>query len=194
MANAKDYTGMKFNMLTALRRNDVDGVIRWDCQCECGQIINARMSNIVTGSTMSCGCWRVKNVGDRQRTHGESRTPDYYVWSGIKKRCLNPDAHNYAQYGGKGIDVSDEWKDSFETFKNDMGPRPSPQHSVERRNNKKGYSADNCYWATPVEQANNRSTNTIVEHEGEKMTVAQLARKLDRPYEQVLREVNRKKK
>lgn len=90
------------------------------------------------------------------KTHGMHDTPEYKVWSGIKQRCLNPKNPAFINYGGRGITVCDEWIDSFEQFYADMGPRPSSKLTLERVDNDKGYSRDNCKWATRAEQIWNR--------------------------------------
>lgn len=85
-----------------------------------------------------------------------SNTPEHRVWRGMQERCYNARRQDWPDYGGRGITVCDRWRDSFETFLADMGPRPSPKHSVDRIDNAKGYEPGNCRWATATEQARNR--------------------------------------
>lgn len=87
--------------------------------------------------------------------HGHSRNPLYPVWRTMIQRCHNPKNHKYSSYGNRGIFVCLEWRDSFEKFLLDMGPRPNGS-SIERKNNNEGYNPRNCVWATPKQQASNR--------------------------------------
>lgn len=104
------------------------------------------------------------------------------VWAAMKDRCLNSNHKHYHRYGGRGIKVCDRWLESFENFIEDMGVRPTSNHSLDRYPDNDGnYEPSNCRWATVEEQQNNRSDNVFVEYNGEKITVSQLARKLDLP-------------
>ena len=96
----------------------------------------------------------------------------------MKSRCYYPKDKHYDNYGGRGIEVCSEWKDSFEVFYRDMGSRPTPKHTLERINSDGNYSKENCRWATWEEQANNRRNNIYYEFDGEKRTLAQWCREL----------------
>ena len=104
------------------------------------------------------------------KTHGMSNTREHAIWRGIIQRCTNPNNTAFQYYGGRGIAVCDRWLNSFEAFYSDMGPRPSSDYSVERRDGTRGYGPDNCYWATAQQQSENRSNNWQVEVEGVMMT------------------------
>jgi len=103
----------------------------------------------------------MKHGGARR---GYNRLPEYHVWQNMKRRCLDKGNASYPDYGGRGITVCKRWVDDFAAFLGDVGPRPSPKHTLERRNNNRGYSPSNCMWATREEQYHNRRTpkNAIV--------------------------------
>jgi hypothetical protein len=82
------------------------------------------------------------------------------------QRCTNPKQKSYATYGARGIAVCERWRQSFEAFYTDMGPRPSPKHTLERRNNNEGYSKENCSWETRLIQGRNKSNNRMITYKG----------------------------
>jgi hypothetical protein len=123
---------------------------------------------------------RWKNNGDPLITkveyHGMKSVPEYTVWTHMRARCYDKNSISYPNYGGRGITICDRWK-SFKAFYEDMGSRPSPTHQLERINNDKGYSPENCKWATKLEQANNTRTNHLVTIDGSTKTIAEWSRK-----------------
>lgn len=103
-------------------------------------------------------------------------SPEYVVWNAMRARCTNPKNPTFPRYGGRGIKVCAKWREDFVAFLNDMGKRPSPQHSIERNNNDGNYEPGNCRWATPTEQSNNRRSNLILTFKGEQRTAAEWSR------------------
>ena len=106
-------------------------------------------------------------------THGMIKIPEYKSWAGMKTRCFNPNTKSYSDYGGRGITVCDRWKNSFEDFFADMGSRPSSKHSLDRIDNDGDYQKDNCRWATPKEQSNNRRYNKLITINGKTLNITQ---------------------
>lgn len=113
------------------------------------------------------------HAGRLAATHGMSRSPEYNAWRHMRERCLRSNTKHYQRYGGRGISICDQWR-TFEVFLADMGSRPNGCW-LERRDNNGPYSKINCYWATPREQARNRSTNVRVIYNGRSQTLSEWA-------------------
>ena len=111
-------------------------------------------------------------------THGlySTQRDTYVIWSSIKARCLYPRHEAYSRYGGRGIQICGRWRDDFPAFFADMGPRPTPDHSIDRIDNDGDYSPENCRWATTAEQSANRRDCYRIHHEGEVLSLADLCR------------------
>jgi hypothetical protein len=103
---------------------------------------------------------------------GIKPTKIYTCWQGMKSRCENPNAHGYDRYGGRGIKVCERWQD-FRNFLEDMGEPPTPQHTIDRVDNEKGYCKENCRWSTPKEQQQNKRNNNLLTHLGKTQTIRQ---------------------
>lgn len=163
------------------------------CKCDCGAEIIALPSNLHRGATKSCGCLKKETAGDSTRTHGLSNSVEYKIWQGILKRCYNKNHKEFHLWGGKGISVSPQWKNGFIQFYNDIGKRPSPIHSIDRIDGSKGYSKENCRWATPIEQSLNTSKTNKFIFNNEIMSLRQVASKINRSYYTLYSWVIRKK-
>lgn len=175
-----DVSGHVFGKLTVIGRaiNDPRPGWRWLCACECGNKVTVTGGNLVTDRTKSCGCLKGIRAGNLRRTHGRSKTPEYAIWTTMIDRCENAQNKNYERYGGRGIRMCDSWRNDFTNFYNDIGPRPSPKHTVERINNDGPYSAENCKWATRREQGNNTARNRFVLFRGQTKSISQWGREL----------------
>lgn len=170
-----DRTGDRYERLVVIERVDNrskrDTNARWFCRCDCGRGVVAYGQDLERGKVKSCGCLNA----DRIMQHGFAGAHVYNVWQQMRQRCENPNAQRYDLYGGRGIRVSERWR-RFENFIADMGQRPAG-YSLDRIDVHGDYCKENCRWATTKQQANNKQRNRIVEHNGEKATLAEWADK-----------------
>lgn len=151
------------------------------CECECGAVAIHRC-DALGKRTRSCGCLGREINTIRQTKHGLSRSPEYVIWNGIRNRCYRVRCKDYPRYGGQGIQMCDRWH-RFENFLEDVGTKPSPDHSIDRFPDKDGnYEPGNWRWATTLEQNNNKRTNKSIEIAGIVDTLANWCRiyKIDR--------------
>lgn len=173
-----DLTEKRFGRLTVLRRDlarNVGGA-HWACSCDCGVEITALSSNLRSGDIRSCGCFRREEARRRRLKHGaKSRgrvTPEWRAWQLMIRRCCSRSNKAYQNYGGRGIKVCDRWRANFQAFLDDVGPRPSPHHSLDRYPDNDGdYEPTNVRWATHTQQQRNKRRTAIISLDGVTMAL-----------------------
>lgn len=172
--NAEDYIGKRFWSLVVIGSdNSVShfNANRWIFLCDCGKSFSEKPSRVLSGHRKSCGCQK----GKASLTHGCNGDEFYHTWWSMMRRCYNKEAHNYERYGGRGITVCPEWHNP-ETFiqwaRKTIGHKVSGL-SLDRIDNEKGYSPENCKWSTPKEQCRNRRSTTYGIINGEEKSLAE---------------------
>jgi len=177
----KDLTGLTFGRLTVERFNGTHPTrqqAQWMCLCECGECISVPSGRLLSGDTKSCGCYHVDQTVKACATHGDTHSPTYNIWAGIKSRCFLKTSPSWRKYGMRGITMCERWVNSYQNFLEDMGERPSSGHSIDRIDNNGNYEPSNCRWATAKDQANNRRSNTWITLDGVTLTIAQWSERL----------------
>lgn len=186
-SNDKIAVGDKIGYWTvvSLAPKGKGGVKQWHCICECGKerdVMEARLKN---GTSRSCGCHRFDKRKQRafSRDSNGKHTRLYGRWANIKDRCCNPNCKDYHKYGGRGITICDEWKNDYIAFKNWAESNGySDELQIDRIDNNRGYSPDNCRFVTPKCNSNNRRSSIVVLFKGEKKTVMEVAESTGIPW------------
>jgi hypothetical protein len=178
MSKPINLEGLKYGRLTAI---SVVGSHRkgrvWRCKCDCGGVVDVVSGRLRSGWTKSCGCMKLEHghrLAKSRIKHGFShKISEYNIWSGMKARCYNRRSAGWKRYGGRGIGVAEQWRDSFDQFLADVGRRPSVEYSLDRIDVDGDYGPDNCRWALQSIQQNNRRDNLRIEAFGEILTPSQ---------------------
>lgn len=193
----KDLTGKRFGRLTVIGIDDRDTrKTFWNCVCDCGNIKAVRSDSLQSGRILSCGC--LKKEQDRKNLVNEemkkvkefggkfAHLRIHETWAGMKSRCMNPNDIRYSDYGGRGITVCDEWENDFFAFyKWAMANGYSDDLTIDRIDNEKGYSPDNCRWASVQDQARNRRSNINITIGNATKTLTEWCEIFEMPYSRV---------
>jgi len=163
--NAKDWVGQRFGRLTVTgrgkpvkRRGKSHSRSTVVCRCDCGAISEFLVDDLKSGKRQSCGCARIEGLRERTTTHGMSQSPEYNTWAGMIQRCTNPKDPEFKNYGARGVKVCDSWREDFNAFYSDMGPKPEGT-SLDRADNDGNYEPENCHWVNNITQASNKRSN-----------------------------------
>ena len=174
----------KYGRLTPIKEDPLKKE-KWLFRCDCGQEKSFFRSNVTMGKTKSCGCLRREVSKSKRTTHGATAVgterPEYGSWLAARARCTNPKNSSYSRYGGAGIKMCDEWINDPLKFFSDMGPRPTPNHSLDRIDSRGDYCPENCRWATKKEQSRNCRTNKFITLFGERLCLAEATEKYGIP-------------
>jgi len=155
------------------------GHVVWHCRCDCGDEVDARGNNLTSGRTTSCGCYNRERVAEAHTVHGMARYgkqhPVYDAWTHMIQRCENPNDPAYKNYGARGITVCEEWHDAKAFIEWALAHGWQEGLSIDRIDNDKGYSPDNCRWATWKEQQRNKRNNHLITFNRKTQTLAEWA-------------------
>ena len=184
----KNLVGQKFNHLLAIEYvgKNKDGKLYYKYLCDCGNIVINNTTDVISGRTMSCGCYRKENTTKTHTTHNLSKHRLYNTYKHFCRRCYSETDSSYANYGGRGIFVCDEWlnkENGFINFYNwSMDNGYAKDLSIDRIDVNGPYAPWNCRWANDVTQANNKQKNRYITYKNYKYTIAQWAKICGLPY------------
>lgn len=192
-----DIAGNRYGQLVAIRKVP-NTKSQWEFKCDCGNTVTIPISRVF-GGQVSCGCQLQKarkDFAEHRTKHGESRTKLYRKWQAMINRCYKPYVWNYPRYGGRGIEVCEDWK-TYENFRDwaiasgyDPNLDGRTEQSLDRIDNDGNYCPENCRWATANEQQKNREITTIYNYDGKRITANEFAILKDIPAYYVYRRIN----
>lgn len=186
--SGKDIRGQRFGRLVAIEPvgRDAHGYVTWRCKCDCGNEKIVSFKNIGKG-TSSCGCYAREISTNRLTKHGKRYTRLYKVYRTMLQRCNNPNAHEYENYGGRGIKVCEEWQtfEGFEKWAMENGYDDTAKHgkcTLDRIDPNGNYEPSNCRWTTMKRQQRNKRNNVLITYNGETHCMSEWAEIIGIPY------------
>lgn len=182
MGQFEDLTGREFGRWKVLERGEnYRSGATWVCECQCPlkTVKTVTAGNLRSGGSTNCGCKRNETLTRIKTKHGRSYgRAEYGSWQSMKKRCFKETDKSYPDYGGRGITVCDRWlgDDGFVNFLADLGDRPTPTSTLERKDVNGNYCPENCCWIERREQnKNRRATRWVKTKNGQEKRVADFA-------------------
>lgn len=185
MGKFRDLTGQRFGRLVVKNFShfNTKHVAYWVCMCDCGKKRIVSRNNLTSGHTKSCGCLAQEIDSMLFFKHGGRKTRLYKIWCGIKDRCKNKNRDCYKNYGGRGITICNEWENDFSVFQNwALNHGYKQDLSIDRIDNNKGYTPENCRWTTNIEQQNNKRNNILINFCGRTQTLKAWCTELNLKY------------
>jgi hypothetical protein len=193
MSRLIDFTGKRFGKLVAIKQvgKNKSGYQLWLCKCDCGGESVVNYHNLKNNHTQSCGCLRRERTIEANTIHGLRKTRLYRIWHHMRERCYYPKEKRYAQYGGRGIIVCDEWKNDFQAFyawaiangyKEDL--------SIDRIDVNGNYEPSNCRWVSQKKQCNNTRRNHLITYKGKTQSLAEWCDELKLDYSKTSNRIN----
>lgn len=190
MANKKYFIkeGQRFGRLTVVNEFYIPNSKGYKnrfarCICDCGNKITPRVTSLFDDNTKSCGCLREDNYKIISKTHGKSKTPLYFIFICMKNRCYRKEVPEYKNYGNRGIKICKKWLNDFMSFYNwAINNGYKKGLTIERKDNDKGYSPENCEFVTRQIQCNNKRDNHIIKYNNEQLTMMNFCRKYNLNY------------
>lgn len=182
-----DLTDMKFGKLTVLYEDKSQKYerVHWICKCDCGNIISVSRNELRDGHTKSCGCLKLKNNGLTTRANYRDNRL-YNIWRGIKKRCTLPSDKDYKNYGGRGIQICNEWLNSYIAFHDwAINNGYSEELTIDRIDYDGNYEPSNCRWVTMKEQNNNKRSNVFFTYNGKTKSMSKWCDEFGVSYEKI---------
>lgn len=184
MSKLINIVGEKFGRLTVVGYSH-KGSNRhsyWKCLCDCGKEVVVGGPGLKGGGSQSCGCLHKERASAANKTHGKTGTAIHRVWKNMVQRCTNPKNPRWADYGGRGITVCEEWQHDFHAFYSHMGDIPDEGYTIDRVDNGLGYCPGNVKWSNQLQQISNRRNSVMVNHNGGPRYLMELCKEHDVNY------------